>query len=463
MSRDPGCGSGNAAGADLLTRGGGLLPGAAVVAVGTELLAPHRTDRNTPLLKERLSDLGVPVLFSAVVPDDQSVMEETLRVALGRFRFVLVCGGLGPTTDDVTRFVAASVLGVRLIEDASSLAGIESRFRSRGMEMPEVNRRQALIPDGAAALPNPAGTAPGVLACTDEGAWLVLLPGPPSELVAMFDAEVRPRVERETGLVEGRVRETLVVAGLPESVLQERILDLTPAREAPERLAILASRGEIEIRVTGPAERVAEVRRLADRIAGRLGSAVFSRTAGEHLEHAVGRMLKRRGERAAFAESLTGGLIAERVTRVPGSSAWFDLGVVAYANEAKRDLLAVPERALEAHGAVSETVAMAMAEGACRRSGNTWGVAVTGVAGPGGGSAAKPVGLVWIAVSGPFSRTKRFRFPGDRSLVRQLTATAALDLLRHAMLAAGGQSDGSAEAGEAPGGGEAQFSRWGSG
>ena len=442
--REPGP-SGRSAGAKPPPDGGRLQPAAAVLAVGTELLAPHRPDRNTPLLKEQLSDLGIPVRFSAVVPDDPAVMEEALRAAVGRFRFVFVCGGLGPTTDDLTRSVAARVLGVRLIEDAPSLAVIRSRFRSRGMEMPEVNRRQALVPDGAAPLANPAGTAPGVLAQTGCGGWLVLLPGPPSELLAMFEAEVRPRVERETGLVEGPIRETVMVAGLPESVLQERILDLTPARAAPETLAILASRGEIEIRVTGPGLRLAEVRRLADRIAGRLGDAVFSRTAGEHLEHAVGRMLERRGMRAAFAESLTGGLIGERITRVPGASRWFDLAVVAYANEAKRDLLGVPVSALDAHGAVSEAVAMAMAEGVRRRSGNAWGVAVTGIAGPDGGSAAKPVGLVWIAVSGPRSSTRRFRFPGDRSLVRQLTATAALALLREAMLAADGQRDASAE------------------
>ncbi|MXX85709.1 MAG: CinA family nicotinamide mononucleotide deamidase-related protein [Acidobacteria bacterium] len=434
-----------------MTRGEGPPPVAAVIAVGTELLASGRPDRNTPLLKERLSDLGVAVGFSAVAPDERSLLEETLRMALGRCRYVLVCGGLGPTTDDLTRFAASDALGARLVEDATSLASIEARFRNRGIEMPEVNRRQALIPEGAAALPNPAGTAPGVLARTGAGAWLVLLPGPPAELAAMFDAEVRPRLERESGRTGGRVRETLMVAGLPESVLQERILDLTPARDAADRLAILASGGEIEIRVTGPAGRSAEVRGLADRIAERLGPAVFSRVAGEHLEHAVGRLLERRGERAAFAESLTGGLIAERLTRVPGSSGWFDLGVVAYANEAKRDLLEVPEAALLAHGAVSEAVAMAMAEGARRRSGNAWGVAVTGIAGPGGGSVAKPVGLVWVAVSGPVSLTRRFRLPGDRPLVRQLTATAALDLLRQTMLAAGEQRGGQAEGGEAPG------------
>ena len=214
-----------------------------MVAVGTELLASGRIDRNTPLLKERLSQLGVAVQFSAVVPDERSIMEDTLRMALARCRYVVVCGGLGPTTDDLTRFAAASVLGVRLVEDAASLAGIESRFRDRGIEMPEVNRRQALIPEGAAALPNPAGTAPGVLARTGAGAWLVLLPGPPAELAAMFDAEVRPRLEAETDRTAGSVRETLMVAGLPESVLQERILDLSPARDAPYQLAILASRG----------------------------------------------------------------------------------------------------------------------------------------------------------------------------------------------------------------------------
>lgn len=407
---------------------------AAVVAVGTELLAPHRTDRNTPLLKERLAEMGVPVVFSAVVPDEESVMKETLRAALERCRFVFVCGGLGPTADDLTREVAASVLGVPLVEDAPSLVTIEGRFRSRGMEMPAVNRRQALIPSGAEALPNPTGTAPGVLARTDRGACLVLLPGPPSELISMFDAEVRPRLEREIPPLSGRVQSVVGVCGLPESVLQERIADLTPSPGAPERLAILASGGQIELRVSGPAARTGEVRRLADRIAARLETAVFTRTSGERLEHAVGRLLGRRGERAAFAESLTGGLITERITRVPGSSRWFDLGVVAYANEAKQDLLAVPDSALAAHGAVSEPVAAAMADGVRRRSRNTWGVAVTGIAGPDGGSPEKPVGLVWIAVSGPVSHAKRFRLPGDRALVRQLTATAALEMLRRAML-----------------------------
>lgn len=411
----------------------GPLTGAAVVAVGTELLAPRRPDRNTPLLKNRLAELGLPVVFAAVVPDEEASLAETLAAALRRCRFVFVCGGLGPTTDDRTRAAAARALGVGLEEHAPSLAAIRSRFRRRGVPMPEGNRRQALLPAGAEALPNPAGTAPGVFARTAAGARLILLPGPPAELDAMFAAEVRPRLEAEIGPPAPPAAAVLGVAGLSESALQERILDLTPPPDAPEEIAILASGGEIEVRVTAPAARAETVSQLAERIAGRLGEAVFSRTPGERLEHAVGRLLAGRGERAALAESLTGGLIAERLTRVPGSSGWFDLGVVAYANEAKRDLLGVPGSVLEAHGAVSEAVAAAMADRVRRRSGNAWGLAVTGIAGPGGGSREKPVGLVWIAVSGPRARTRRFVFPGDRRLVRQLTVNAALDLLRRAL------------------------------
>ena len=412
---------------------GRKLAGAAVVAVGTELFGPGRVDRNTPLLKARLGGLGLPAVFAAVVPDDEETVAETLLLALRRCRFVLVCGGLGPTTDDRTRSAAARALGRPLVEHEPSLEAIRARFRRRGIPMPEVNRSQALLPAGAEALPNAAGTAPGVFARTDEGAGLVLLPGPPRELEVMFDTEVRPRIEAEVGAGDGAASAVLGVAGLPESVLQERILGLTPAREAPEEISILPSGGEIEVRVTSSPERSAEVSGLADALAARLGAAVFTRTPGERLEHAVGRLLRARGERAAIAESLTGGLIAERITRVAGSSAYFDLALVTYANDAKRDLLGVGEALLRSRGAVSEPVAAAMAEGVRRRSGNTWGVSVTGIAGPGGGSPEKPVGLVWIAVSGPVSRTQRFVFPGDRDLVRQLAATAALDLLRRGL------------------------------
>ena len=413
-----------------------LAAGAAVVAVGSELLRPRRRDRNTPLLKERLAALGIPTLHQAVVGDDEALLTETIRAALDRFRFVLAAGGLGPTTDDRTRAAAAAALSARLVEHAPSLRRLESRFRERGFAMPAVNRRQALLPEGAEALPNPAGTAPGVFARAASGAVLVLLPGPPRELAAMFDAEAAPRLAGESGATEAPAAFTLGLAGLPESRLEERLADLYPKPPSPLEVSVLASGGEISLRVSAPAAEKPAAAALADRIAERLGDAVYTRAPAERLEHAVGRELARRGERAAMAESLTGGLIAERLTRVPGASAWFDLGVAAYADEAKTALLGVPPDTLAAEGAVSRAVAERMAEGVRRRAGNAWGLAVTGIAGPGGGSRAKPVGLVWIAVAGPVNRAERHRFPGDRPLVRRLTSTYALDLLRRSLLAA---------------------------
>lgn len=413
-----------------------LAAGAAVVAVGSELLRPRRRDRNTPLLKERLAALGIPTLHQVVAADDEALLTETIRAALDRFRFVLVAGGLGPTTDDRTRAAAAAALSARLVEHAPSLRRLEARFRERGFPMPAVNRRQALLPEGAEALPNPAGTAPGVFARAGSGAVLVLLPGPPSELAAMFDAEAAPRLAGESGATDVPAAFTLGLAGLPESRLEERLADLYPKPPSPLEVSVLASGGEISLRVSAPAREEPAAAALTDRIAERLGDAVYTRAPAERLEHAVGRELARRGERAAVAESLTGGLIAERLTRVPGASAWFDLGVAAYADEAKTALLGVRPDTLAAEGAVSRAVAERMAEGVRRRAGNAWGLAVTGIAGPGGGSREKPVGLVWIAVAGPVNRAERRRFPGDRSLVRRLTSTYALDLLRRSLLTA---------------------------
>lgn len=410
---------------------------AATVAVGTELLAPDRRDRNTPALKRFLAGLGIPVEFTAVASDEETALVEILRLALRRAPLVFAAGGLGPTSDDRTRFAAARVLGARLVEHVPSVEEIRSRFGRRGLRMPEVNRVQALFPEGSEPLPNRAGTAPGVLARAG-GSALVLLPGPPRELEAMLAAEVEPRLRAAGAGVAGRVAETLLVAGLTESALQERIFDLTPDAAAPEELAILAHSGEIELRVVGPSARAETVRRSADRIAARLGPAVFSRAPGEGLEHAVGRLLGQRGERVAVAESLTGGRIADRLVRVPGSSDWFDVAVTTYADAAKEALLGVAGSTLGSVGAVSRETAAAMAAGVRRLAeervrsprGRTWGLAVTGIAGPTGGSAAKPVGLVWIAVSGPREATRRFMFPGDRELIRQLTSAAALNLLR---------------------------------
>ncbi len=416
-------------------------PAAAILTVGAELLRPHREDRNTPLLKERLARLGMSAVFAAVLPDDEAILAETIRKALQASDWVFVCGGLGPTSDDRTRDAAASALGVPLVIDAGSAERIRERFRKRGIEMPEVNLRQAMVPSGAQVLPNRHGTAPGVLARAEDGARLVLLPGPPRELAEMFDSEVAPRM-REAGAAAERAPESVIrLAGIPESALEQEIGPLTPPSGGPLSLAILVSRGEIEVRVTGrsPADRDGAFR-LADRIAARMGEAVYGREAGVGLETPIGRRLADRGERVAVAESLTGGLIADRITSVPGASDWFDLGIVAYANQAKRDLLGVPETVLASSGAVSEETARAMAEGVRMRAvalraekARTWGLAVTGIAGPGGATEDKPVGLVWMAVAGKKTRAVRHVFPGDRELVRQLTATYALDLLRRTL------------------------------
>ncbi len=417
------------------------VPVAAILAVGSELLRPRRKDRNTPLLKERLSALGVPVGFTAVLPDDERAIEDAIGLAWERSDWALVCGGLGPTSDDRTRQAAALALGKSLVPDAASAERIRERFRRMGRAMPEVNLRQALLPEGAEALPNRAGTAPGVLARAANGKRLVLLPGPPHELVRMFDAEVASRLREAGAPASGPPESALRLAGVTESHIEERIGDLAPPRDGPLSLAILGSRGEIEVRVVGrsAADRDA-VKRLADAIASRLGEAVYGRDSEIALEAAVGRLLADRGERVAVAESLTGGRIADRITAAPGASGWFDLGVVAYANRAKRDLLGVPEDTLASFGAVSEETARAMAEGARARAlaeggPPTWGLAVTGIAGPGGATPDKPVGLVWMALAGrATTRAARFLFPGDRNRVRQRTATAALDMLRRALL-----------------------------
>ncbi len=392
-------------------------PVAAILAVGTELFRPGRRDRNTPLLTGRLASLGIPVVFSAVLPDDEETLVEAIRLALGRADWVFVAGGLGPTSDDRTRAAAAGALGVPLVLDEAAA----ERLRRRRYGSVEVNLRQAYVPEGATALPNSAGTAPGALAA----GRLVLLPGPPRELEAMFDAEVAPRLPRGQAPAEA----TLLLAGMPESVLEERIADLTPLPDGPLSLSILASRGVLELRVAG---RGAD--RLADQIAERAGPALFSRKPGDSLEARVGRMLRERGLRLAVAESLTGGLIGDRLTSVPGASGWFDLGVVAYADSAKRDLLGVPEATLASFGAVSEETARAMAEGVRQRAGGrALGLAVTGIAGPTGATPGKPVGTVWIALAGAETTAVRHRLPGGRELVRQLTATRALDLVRRTL------------------------------
>lgn len=413
---------------------------AAILAIGTELLGTDRLDTNSLRLTEALERFGVELERKVVLGDRGEVLSREIRRLLDDHELVLATGGLGPTADDVTREAAAEALGRELVEDGDLLEELRERFRSFGRRMPEVNRRQALVPTGATeVIPNRRGSAPGLRLTAGSGATLFLFPGVPAELEGMIESHLIPWLEERT---DGASRETTVlkVAALPESEVEERI---APAygEFGREAISVLAGAGEVLVRATASGEDGARRRHLksmAERLAELLGDAVFSRSAEETLEAVVGRLLARRGETLVTAESCTGGLIAERITRVPGASEYFLGGAVVYCDRLKRELLGVPEEILAAHGAVSERVARAMAEGARRAFGADRALAVTGVAGPGGGSEDKPVGTVHFGWAGPDGvGHRKLRFPGSRDRVRRLSAQAALEGLRRRLLDAG--------------------------
>ena len=421
-------------------------PTAVVVAVGSELLTPHKSDTNSLFITERLNAVGIGVVQKLVAGDDPTGLARALRYAMSVADLVIVTGGLGPTADDVTREVAAELLGVPLDESAAIVEAIRARFTARGLEMPESNRRQAAVPRGAEILENPGGTAPG-LWLTAGDARLVLLPGPPRELRPMLDRLVTRRLAPAAGgrRVQRRVIRT---TGRTESHIDELVRPIyEPLAELqpPVETTILASLGRIDLHLsTVGADPEAGARVLdaaVGELAGTLGNCVVS-TDGRSLPEVVGELLQGRGARLAVAESCTGGLIASRLTDVPGSSAYVHAGWVLYSNEAKV-ALGVASELIETHGAVSEPVAEAMAVAARAAAGVDFGLAVTGIAGPGGATPAKPVGTVCLALAGSEAppRVRRVQLPGDRERVKFQASQAALDLLRRALLrgAAGSQ------------------------
>jgi nicotinamide-nucleotide amidase len=413
---------------------------AAIVAVGSELLTPLRIDTNSLFITEQLNLLGIDVVLKAVVGDDRRQLAHVCRAALDRANLVVFSGGLGPTDDDVTREAVADALGRPLAEDAAITAHLRARFVARGftMPMPENNRRQAMVPAGARILENTRGSAPG-LWIEDRDRVVVLLPGPPRELKPMLTALV------EDGLKElapggAILRRVLKITGRIESQADEALHPLYQEWERatpPIAATILAALGQIELHLsTRAASRDLAVRLLetATRQAcAILGADVFS-TDGRTMEQVVGESLAARGLRIAIAESCTGGLLTSRLTDVPGSSRYVERAFVTYANEAKQDLLGVPAETLAQHGAVSEPVAVAMASGVRERSGVDLGVGVTGIAGPSGGTPEKPVGTVAIAVAGANgTRSRLFRFHGEREQVKFQASQAALDMVRRMM------------------------------
>ena len=408
---------------------------AEILTIGDELLRGEIVDTNKSFLSERLLSIDVETRFHASVRDDPDDMTDAFRRAAARSDAVIVSGGLGPTRDDLTSEVLARAFGLRLVRDAAALETIRGFFRSLGREMTENNAKQADFPEGAEVLPNPIGTAPG-FRLEAQGTPFFCLPGVPRELTRMLDEQVLPRLARRSGggaVVRARLLRTF---GTGESMLDHELADIATSggvslgfRTAfPDNYLRPVARGE------NAEEAEAKLDRVCAQIRERLGAVVYGE-GDETLSEVVGRLLQRAGRSLAVAESCTGGLIAEQITEVPGSSGWFLGGVVAYADRAKIRLLGVSEALLDRHGSVSDPVARAMAEGARERFGADYGLATTGISGPSGGSPDKPVGLVHIALArAEGTAAERFVFPLDRHRHRRLTAQAALDWVRRAVL-----------------------------
>ena len=404
---------------------------AEIIAVGSEMLTPFRVDTNSLWLTERLNALGIELMLKTVVGDDAARLEEAIGDALRRSDLIVSTGGLGPTEDDITRQCFARVLQRRLVLRDEILAQIEARFQRRQVPMPAINARQAMVMEGATVLPNPNGTAPGMIV-RQGNCTVVLLPGPPREMRPMFEAGVEPLLREQAGN-QRLLRRKLSLFGLTESRTDELAAPVYTRFTNPST-TILVKNGQIELHLTALAPTEAEAERLLEELDGQLdevlGDYLFSRR-DETLAQVVGERLRFRHETLATAESCTGGLLAGRITETPGSSAYFREGLVTYANEAKMARLGVPASLLEAHGAVSEEVACAMASGVRQLAGTTYGIGITGIAGPDGGSEEKPVGLVYLALAEEHAVTaRRFVFPGDRSFIRTLSVNSALDLLR---------------------------------
>jgi nicotinamide-nucleotide amidase len=404
---------------------------AEIIAVGSELLTPLYLDTNSLFLTGRLNALGIEVRFKTVVGDRADDLADVLRDALSRSRLIILTGGLGPTEDDLTRRVVAEVLGRDLHEDPEIRRQIQERLARFKRPMAENNLRQAMLPEGAEWLENKHGTAPGIW-IEQDGNLVVLLPGPPGELEAMFDGACVPRLAQASPGQRIRTRVYKVV-GLPESEVDKRAAAVYKAFENPTT-TILAKPGAIEIhlraRAPSDAEADALLAELGDQIELALGEYIFS-THGESLEEVVGMYLVMRQKTLAVAESCSGGLLAERLTHNSGSSDFFLGGAICYSNALKTKLAGVPATLIVEHGAVSQPVAQAMAEGIRARTGASMGVAITGVAGPTGGSPEKPVGLVFIGLADERgTQVREFRFPGSRERVRLWATQMALEMIR---------------------------------
>jgi|TARA_B100000686_G_scaffold289831_2_gene316805 nicotinamide-nucleotide amidase len=413
---------------------------AVIIAVGSELLTPDKIDTNSLFLTEELNGIGFTVTQKIVVGDDALDLESAFRYSCGLASLVLITGGLGPTEDDLTRDVIASVLGRPLEIDKTILEDIRKRFAERNLRMPEINRRQAEVPRGAEILINQHGTAPGLI-LKEKSVTTVLLPGPPRELRPIFTHYVAPRL-KTMSLGRRVYRRVLRTTGETESFVDEGVKPICQRwlnRSIPIRTTILASLGQIDLHLSAVSDDQLEAKAMLDdatrELREELGILVFSED-GRSLPEVVGGLLLQHGATVGVAESCTGGLIVSRLTDYSGASAYVSGGITTYSNEAKVKLLDVSGELLERYGAVSEEVAIAMALGVQRNLETQFGVSATGIAGPGGAVAGKPVGTVYVALvdSNGDIMSRRCQLPGDRSRVKFQTSQVVLNLLRKKLL-----------------------------
>ena len=406
---------------------------AEIISVGTELLLGQIVDTNAAYISKLLPECGVDLHYRVTVGDNESRLAEALKLALSRADVVFTIGGLGPTQDDLTKETVALVVGDEMVMDEESAEFMRSFFAARGIEMPENNLKQAMIPSRGRVLRNPLGTAPGAAFETEDGKVVIVLPGPPREFIPMVNERVIPYLRERIGECAEVIRSRVLrIAGLGESTVEDKVKHLLSGLNPT--VAPLASPGEVHLRITAKAASKSEADAMIDemdkKLVSVLGGYIFGRD-NETLEEVVVKSLLQRKLTLAIAESCTGGLIANRITDVPGSSAAFLAGIVSYSNEAKKELLGVPEQLLIDKGAVSEEVARAMAEGVRRVAGSDIGISVTGIAGPSGGTPQKPVGLVYLALNTEKGTVAlRQQFSGSRVDIKLRTSQVALDMLR---------------------------------
>ncbi len=407
------------------------MPDAEIIAVGSELLTPQRVDTNSLYITDQLNGLGVEVRRKLIVGDDRALLTAAVRDALAQVEIVILSGGLGPTEDDVTRDAVAAALGRTLVFSQELRDGLEERFRRFNRKMAENNLRQAYLVEGAEALPNARGTAPGQW-IEVNGRVIMLLPGPPGELKPLFANECLARLQRHLPPQVIRTR-FYRVAGMGESDL-DHLISPVYSKYANPVTTILAGAGDIQVHLRARCATEEEAERLLEEVCppleALLGDRIYSRN-GDSLEAVIGTRLRDRGATLSVAESCTGGMLGERITSVAGSSDYFVGGFLAYTDRMKTELLRVDAGLIERHTSVSEEVARAMAEGARSCTGSTYVVSVTGEAGPESSTGA-PIGTVFVGFAGPegAAEARRFHLPGDRARVRTLAAQTALDFLR---------------------------------